>query len=40
VKAHALPIQPPIDPGFLYGPDQWISTWATAYAVEAMAYAL
>jgi hypothetical protein len=40
VKAHALPIQPPIDSGFPYGPDQWISTWATAYAVEAMAYAL
>jgi len=40
VKAHALPIQPPIDSGFPYGPDQWISTWATAYAVEAMADAL
>lgn len=40
VKSHALPIQPPIDSGFPYGPDQWISTWATAYAVQAMAYAL
>lgn len=40
VKAHALPIQPPIDAGFPYGPDQWISAWATGYAAEAMAYAL
>jgi hypothetical protein len=40
VKAHALPIQPPIDAGFPYGRDQWISSWATAYAAEAMAYAL
>ena len=40
VKAHALPIQPPIDSGFPYGRDQWISSWATAYAVTAMSYAL
>jgi squalene cyclase len=40
VKAHALPIQPPIDSGFPYGSDQWISSWATAYAVQVMAYAL
>jgi squalene cyclase len=40
VKAHALPIQPPIDSGFPYGHDQWISSWATAYAISAMAYAL
>ncbi|CAN5126855.1 hypothetical protein BH11PSE2_BH11PSE2_19190 [soil metagenome] len=40
VKAHALPIQPPIDSGFPYGTSQWISAWGTAYAAEAMAYAL
>ena len=40
VAAHALPIQPPIDSGFPYGRDQWISSWATAYAVTAMGYAL
>ena len=40
VTAHALPIQPPIDSGFPYGRDQWISSWATAYAVTAMSYAL
>jgi hypothetical protein len=40
VKAHALPIQPPIDSGFPYGRDQWISSWATAYAVRALSYAL
>ncbi|HEY2752730.1 prenyltransferase/squalene oxidase repeat-containing protein [Phenylobacterium sp.] len=40
VTAHALPIQPPIDSGFPYGRDQWISSWATAYAVTAMGYAL
>ena len=40
VTAHALPIQPPIDSGFPYGRDQWISSWATAYAASAIAYAL
>lgn len=40
VAAHAMPIQPPIDSGFPYGRDQWISAWATAYAVTAMGYAL
>jgi squalene cyclase len=40
VKTRAFAIQPPIDSGFPYGPDQWISAWATGYAAEAMAYAL
>ena len=40
VKTRALPLQPPIDSGFPYGRDQWISAWATAYAAEAIAYAL
>jgi hypothetical protein len=40
VQTHALPLQPPIDSGFPYGPSQWISAWATAYSAEAMAYAL
>lgn len=40
VKTRALPLQPPIDSGFPYGRDQWISAWATAYSAEALAYAL
>lgn len=40
VKSRALPIQPPIDGGFPYGVDQWISAWSTALAATAMAYAL
>jgi hypothetical protein len=40
VRTHALPLQPPIDSGFPYGASQWISAWGTAYAAEAMAYAL
>jgi hypothetical protein len=40
VQTHAMPLQPPIDSGFPGGPSQWISAWGTAYAAEAMAYAL
>jgi len=40
VQTRAMPLQPPIDSGFPGGPSQWISAWATAYAAEAMAYAL
>lgn len=40
VKSRALPIQPPIDSGFPYGPDQWISAWSTALAATALAYTL
>lgn len=40
VKTRAVPIQPPIDGGFPYGIDQWISAWGTALAAEALAEAL
>lgn len=40
VKTRSIPIQPPIDGGFPYGADQWISAWGTALAAEALAEAL
>lgn len=37
VRSRALPFQPQFDGGFPYGPDQWISTAATSWALLALA---
>jgi squalene cyclase len=37
VKSRAMKIQPYFESGFPYGPDQWISQSATAWAAMALA---
>jgi len=39
VKSRAPKIQPYFDTIFPYGPDQWISNWATAWSATALSYA-
>jgi hypothetical protein len=38
VKSHAVPIQAYFESGFPYGPDQWVSSAATAWATAALAW--
>ncbi len=40
VRSRAVKIQPYFESGFPYGPDQWISSAATAWAAAAVSYAI
>lgn len=40
VRSRAVPIQPYFESGFPYGPDQWISSAATAWAATSLSYAI
>jgi ankyrin repeat protein len=40
VRSRAPKFQPYFESGFPYGHDQWISQWATGYAVLALSYSL
>jgi hypothetical protein len=40
VRTRALPFQPYFESGYPYGPDQWISAAAAAYATLALSAAV